>query len=1031
MDTLFWDADTVGRGKSQHANASEPSSLSTFEQAAEVIKNFPFDEQEQTGFAGVAYKHGAGFNLSAPRSADEYQTTLRAAEACIADGLSVLPLTVDGEKSPALPAFDPTNPLADSPKLYLKKIASKEKVQAWFKTKKRGVGIAAGKVSGNLTVFDFDNKASYLAFVEWIKANHPELFSLLVIVETPRPGYHVLARSPIVERSQKLAWREAPAAEGDSDAFINEKGEWRKKAVMIETRGAGAYAVAVGSDPRVHSLNRPYKFIQGTYSEITNISEQDYYRIKDYCRSQSEIAIEEEQDGERRRRDRKEGELLPGDDYDDRADIKAYLRDKGWVHTGGNARGEAWTRPGKSGGTSATLHENGSLFVFTSSTELHSGRYYTPFQLRTMLDFDGDYSACAKALAAEGYGRKVEETKSEGAKPDPDEKRFYGASENADSEEESEQSGPCFSVSTKGVYGRGMGARGADVYICSELHIVGQSRDKDNVSWGYVLEWKDENGVKHTWTLPASMLSGDGAEIRAFLMSKGVKGFFSRRAREIFPQYIQDTAPQTYVRCVPQIGWYGNSFVLPDGTIGPEEKEKVVLQSRSTQNHNWRTSGTLKEWQDKVSKFCAGNSRLVFSASMAFAAPLATPARQNPGGFHWRGGSSLGKSTATFAAGSVCGGGGKLGFGKSWRTTDNTLEAIADSHNDGLLCLDEIGQADIRKVGECAYMLAQGEGKSRLTDKITSRQNLTWNLILLSNGEVSLAQMAAQAGLKIRAGQEVRLIDLPADAGAGMGIFEDVHDSESDGKNSAAAVFAKRLEDASKQFYGTAIREFINLILPTKDEIAIDAQAYIEKIQSEWTPQTGKVSGEVFRVAARFGFIAFAGELATEKGITGWRKGEAEKRARRVFDDWMKSRVSSGASDIDRAVAQVRKFIEMHGYSRFEFGAPSMIGPLDDITEVETSTTTRTINRAGFIRKKAGSVIEYCIFPEVFTDEVCVGYGAQAVCRALIDRGAMPDPGKDGKNAQLRYAPFEGKTRRVYVVLPSIFEDEDFADLPL
>jgi putative DNA primase/helicase len=78
-----------------------------------------------------------------------------------------------------------------------------------------------------------------------------------------------------------------------------------------------------------------------------------------------------------------------------------------------------------------------------------------------------------------------------------------------------------------------------------------------------------------------------------------------------------------------------------------------------------------------VAALCVGNSRLAFAVACAFAGPLLRPAGVESGGFHYRGDSSSGKTTALKVAASVYGGAGYL---QRWRTTDNALEAIAAQH---------------------------------------------------------------------------------------------------------------------------------------------------------------------------------------------------------------------------------------------------------------------------------------------------------------------------------------------------------------
>lgn len=179
-------------------------------------------------------------------------------------------------------------------------------------------------------------------------------------------------------------------------------------------------------------------------------------------------------------------------------------------------------------------------------------------------------------------------------------------------------------------------------------------------------------------------------------------------------------------------------------------------------------------WQNGVARYASGNSRLVLALSAAFAAPLLYPTSSESGGFHFRGGSSTGKTTALVVGGSVWGGGGVRGFIRTWRATSNGLEGVAAMHCDSLLCLDEMGQVDGREAGQIAYMLANGVGKTRAGRSGEARPAAEWRLIFLSSGELSLGDKIAEdgRGKRVAAGQQVRIIDIAADAGVGIGLFE-------------------------------------------------------------------------------------------------------------------------------------------------------------------------------------------------------------------------------------------------------------------
>jgi uncharacterized protein (DUF927 family) len=170
------------------------------------------------------------------------------------------------------------------------------------------------------------------------------------------------------------------------------------------------------------------------------------------------------------------------------------------------------------------------------------------------------------------------------------------------------------------------------------------------------------------------------------------------------------------------------------------------------------------------------------------------------GGIHLVGNSRTGKSTMVAAAASVWGKPTADAQLRTWRGTANGLEGTAADTTDTLLVLDEMGQADSREVGEIVYLLANEAGKQRASRTGTTRRRQSWRVVFLSTGEVTLAQKMGEAGKRTTAGLEVRLVNLPADAGAGMGVFQTLH-----GMDSAAAL-AEALRDAARAHHGHAGR---------------------------------------------------------------------------------------------------------------------------------------------------------------------------------------------------------------------------------
>jgi uncharacterized protein (DUF927 family) len=520
----------------------------------------------------------------------------------------------------------------------------------------------------------------------------------------------------------------------------------------------------------------------------------------------------------------------------------------------------------------------------------------------------------------------------------------------------------------------------SDTHLCGVLEVIAETRADDGSNWGVLLRWQDHDGQPHQWPMPRSMLAGDGTEYRSCLLDGGLYIAPGRKPRELLTTFLASARTPARARAVTRVGWHERVFVMPEGAYGETGGERMLLQTAGAADHAFRVSGTLEDWQGNVARYAIGNSRLALALSAAFAAPLLYLAGAESGGFHFRGPSSIGKTTALLVAGSAWGGGGVNGYVCQWRATDNGLEGLAARHCDCLLCLDELAQVMPQAAGAAAYMLANGAGKTRAGRTGESRAPQKWRTLFLSSGEISIADKVAEdgRGRKASAGQHVRVIDLPADAGAGLGMFESLHGFAS------ADALARHLRHAISGYYGTAACAFLERIAPRVEEIVPAIDGFCKEFLKEHCP--AEADGQVKRAADRFGLVAAAGELATTLGILPWQRGEALGAAGACFQAWLKARGGYGAAEISEGVRQVRRFIEQHGESRF--------APWGNAGE---TSDRPTINRAGFRKPGEFGGVEYFILPEVWRTEVCLGFDAHALARVLVERRLLIPDAHDGK----------------------------------
>lgn len=582
-----------------------------------------------------------------------------------------------------------------------------------------------------------------------------------------------------------------------------------------------------------------------------------------------------------------------------------------------------------------------------------------------------------------------------------------------------------FMVVDEGVFHRGVDKDGEPTkpeWVCSRLDVEALTRDQDGHGWGYLLNFADPLGRPKQWAMPARMLAGDGGEYRAALLNMGLRIATSPRARNLLTQYIQTRAPNDYATCTDRVGWHGRAFVLPHETVG-DDAERIVFQSENAQENTFRVKGTAEQWRERVAALCAGNSRLVFAVACAFAGPLLRPGGVESGGFHFRGDSSSGKTTALKVAASVYGGPSYL---QRWRTTDNALEAIAAQHCDGLLILDELAQVDPKTAGECAYMLANEQSKARSTRSGAARARLSWRLLFLSAGELGLADHMAEGMKRTRTGQEVRMADIPADAGQGLGAFENLHGLE------GGAAFSRQVVGQAGTVYGAAGRAWHLWLTENADSLKGRIREAAEHLAGQLVPEAA--SGQVERVGARFALVGAAGELATAAGLTGWAVGESERAARACFNAWLAARGGIGNGEVTAMLKQARSFLELHGEGRFGYLHRSF----DD-------RAPKTLMRAGWrrlltpdgqpISKRLGTEeytmagrdeesTEYLVLPEVFKKEMASGYDPQTFAQVLADHGCLvkADKGPEGgRFTKVFRIPGMGPAR-CYQITQRIFE---------
>ena len=565
------------------------------------------------------------------------------------------------------------------------------------------------------------------------------------------------------------------------------------------------------------------------------------------------------------------------------------------------------------------------------------------------------------------------------------------------------------------------------IFICGPFVILGEARDTRSREWGLAIRWEDRDGITHQWSIPKAQAHGETADTFRELESCGLTCATSQRAHGLFRRFLVTAAAGRRLRCVARSGWHrsdaGMVFILPDGSVIGADADSIILQADQILTADgYAPSGSLAEWQHEIARYAIDNDLLAFCAAVAFTGPVLELIGEAANtGFNLNGPSQTGKTTLQRVACGVWGINKENTPGtllRSWRATGNGLEATAAEANDLLLALNEASEVSAREIGEIVYMIGNGSGKQRAARTGGGRARTAFRLMALSSGEVTLAGKLAEAGLRSHAGQEVRLIEIDADPGAGMGVFQHLH-----GRASGGAL-AEALNGAASRLYGTAGRAFLAALVAERagDEAALLLRLR-EMVNVFLDGRLPAGSAPAVRsVARRFGLVAAAGELAIQYGILPWPKGEAMRGVGACFKRWLQGRRGKSGSFEDAAMlAQVRAFIEAHGEARF-----TQIIPATDRDE-ERLSDRPTVNRAGFRQFLPTQRWRFMVLPEQWRDEVCKGFDPNRVARLMAKLGFLERG--DGKNLTIRAPTVIAPNRpRVYSVLDLILEGEDDAD---
>ncbi|MFK3708300.1 DUF927 domain-containing protein [Klebsiella sp. NPDC088457] len=520
-------------------------------------------------------------------------------------------------------------------------------------------------------------------------------------------------------------------------------------------------------------------------------------------------------------------------------------------------------------------------------------------------------------------------------------------------------------------------------WLCSALEVVGIGIDDSKTRY-LILRWQ-AFGAKSE-TVQAIPLADIGErEGWRTLKAGGVNVTTKSGLRATLADWLQSCANGEVWRIAHATGWQCGAYIMPDGEIIGMPEQPVLFNGRSSAASGYTTSGTVQSWRESVGRLAFGNYSMMTGVAAALAAPLIGLAGADGFGIHLYEQSSAGKTTTANVASSLYGNPDVLRL--TWYGTALGLANEAAAHNDALMPLDEIGQgADPVEVYKSAYALFNGTGKLQGAKEGGNRDLKRWRTIAISTGEMDLETFIASAGRKAKAGQLVRLLNIPMRRA--VRFHEHVN-----GKHHADA-----LKDAYQHHHGVAGREWVKWLADHQPEAVSSVRAAEERWRSLIPSDYGE---QVHRVGARFAILEAA--LLLGKVITGWDEQTCRDAIQYSYNAWLRE-FGTGNKEHQQIIEQTEAFLNAYGMSRF---APFPYDP----------TSLPISNMAGY-RQKGGHDADpmvFYTFPAAFEGEIARGFNSRQFAEVLKKAGMLTPP-TSGRGFQRKSPRIDGRQIRVYVL---------------
>ncbi|EFG3636862.1 DUF927 domain-containing protein, partial [Escherichia coli] len=531
-----------------------------------------------------------------------------------------------------------------------------------------------------------------------------------------------------------------------------------------------------------------------------------------------------------------------------------------------------------------------------------------------------------------------------------------------------------------------------ETWLCSPLELLGTGAiGKEHYR---VMRWKKlANHEVITMAVPCGGIGDrDGWRL---LKDHGLNVTTNGKYRAILADWMQLSGSHEEWQLSTTTGWHFGAYIMPDGSIIGDSEKPILFTGKSAAVNGYSVTGTAEGWRESVARLAGGNASMMLGVATSLAAPLIGLVGADGFGVHLFEQSSAGKTTTQNIASSLWGEPDAQRL--TWYGTALGIANEAEAHNDGLLPLDEIGQAgNAREVSTSAYTLFNGSGKLQGAKDGGNREMKHWRTVAISTGEMDVETFLKTEGVKVKAGQLVRLLNVPMEKATQFHEY------------STGKAHADALKEAWTANHGAAGREWVKWLAGHQQE----AKDTVRECRERWRNLIPESYGEqVHRVGERFAILEAA--LVLSGHVTGWAVQECRDAILHNFNAWVKE-FGTGNREHKQIIEQAEAFLAAYGMSRF---APVNYDP-----------ASLPIPELYGYRESDGRYDEPVLFyvlPDPFGSHVANGFNKDAVAKVLHEAGMLKRP-SSGRGWQIRtprLKHLKGARLRVYGLL--LAQDHD------